>query len=65
MEILHHRIGRHAIEAWAPPSLSPTTPVLVMHDGALVGDLPVHEATEQAIMHLATGGAHAHGTHHA
>ena len=33
MEILHHRIGRHAIEVWAPPSLSPTTPVLVMHDG--------------------------------
>jgi predicted alpha/beta superfamily hydrolase len=33
MKITHHQIGRHAIEVWAPPTLSPTTPLLVMHDG--------------------------------
>jgi ribose transport system ATP-binding protein len=31
--------------------------VLVMHDGGLAGELALHEATEEAIMHLATGGA--------
>jgi ABC-type sugar transport system ATPase subunit len=40
--------------------------ILVMHDGAIAGELAAHEATEVAIMHLATGGA-AHaprtGTH--
>ena len=33
MKITHHRIGRHAIEVWVPPTLSPETPLLVMHDG--------------------------------
>ena len=40
--------------------------ILVMHEGAIAGELAAHEATEFAIMHLATGGgAHAHrtGTH--
>jgi len=40
--------------------------ILVMHEGAIAGELAAHEATEVAIMHLATGGAaHAHetGTH--
>jgi hypothetical protein len=27
-----------------------------MHEGAIAGELPAHEATEVAIMHLATGG---------
>jgi ribose transport system ATP-binding protein len=31
--------------------------VLVMHDGGIAGELALHEATEEAIMHLATGGA--------
>jgi ribose transport system ATP-binding protein len=31
--------------------------VLVMHDGGIAGELSVQEATEEAIMHLATGGA--------
>lgn len=31
--------------------------VLVMHDGGIAGELAMHEATEEAIMHLATGGA--------
>ena len=30
--------------------------VLVMHDGAVVGDMPVQAATEEGIMRLATGG---------
>ena len=30
--------------------------VLVMHDGGIAGDLPVQEASEEAIMRLATGG---------
>ena len=33
MKFTTHTIGRHAIEVWVPPTLSPTTPVLVMHDG--------------------------------
>jgi len=40
--------------------------VLVMHEGAIAGELAAHEATEVAIMHLATGGAapaHRTGTH--
>ena len=37
--------------------------VLVMHEGGIAGELAAHEATEVAIMHLATGGAaHAHRT---
>ena len=31
--------------------------VLVMHDGGLAGELPRADLTEEAIMHLATGGA--------
>ncbi len=31
--------------------------VLVMHDGAIVGGMPVQDATEEAIMRLATGGS--------
>ena len=46
--------------------------VIVMHDGSIAGELAAHEATEVAIMHLATGGkpaaahstAHEHGTEH-
>jgi ribose transport system ATP-binding protein len=30
--------------------------IIVMHEGAIAGELPAHEATEVAIMHLATGG---------
>jgi len=30
--------------------------ILVMHDGAVAGELSAHEASEIAIMHLATGG---------
>ena len=30
--------------------------ILVMHEGAIAGELAAHEATEVAIMHLATGG---------
>jgi ribose transport system ATP-binding protein len=30
--------------------------VIVMHDGAVAGEIAAHEATEVAIMHLATGG---------
>jgi ribose transport system ATP-binding protein len=40
--------------------------IIVMHDGAIAGELAAHEATEVAIMHLATGGAaraHPTGTH--
>ena len=33
MKFTTHTIGRHAIEVWVPPTLSPTTPILVMHDG--------------------------------
>jgi len=37
--------------------------VLVMHEGGIAGELAAHDATEVAIMHLATGGAaHAHRT---
>jgi len=37
--------------------------VIVMHEGAIAGELAAHEATEVAIMHLATGGgAHADQT---
>ena len=44
--------------------------VIVMHDGSIAGELTAHEATEVAIMHLATGGkpaaaqstAHEYGT---
>ncbi|MFM7261793.1 MAG: sugar ABC transporter ATP-binding protein [bacterium] len=37
--------------------------ILVMHEGAIAGELAAHEATEVAIMHFATGGAaHAHKT---
>jgi ribose transport system ATP-binding protein len=32
--------------------------VLVMHEGRLVGELPREKLTEEAIMHLATGGEH-------
>ncbi len=48
--------------------------VIVMHDGGIAGELTAHEATEVAIMHLATGGepaparpcgtAHEHGSEH-
>ena len=46
--------------------------VIVMHDGSIAGELTAHEATEVAIMHLATGGkpaaaqstAHEYGTEH-
>ena len=31
--------------------------VLVMHEGRLAGELPRDELSEEAIMHLATGGA--------
>ncbi len=31
--------------------------IIVMHEGAVAGELAAHEATEVAIMHLATGGA--------
>ncbi len=37
--------------------------ILVMHEGAIVGELLAHEATELAIMHLATGGRAVEGTH--
>jgi len=40
--------------------------ILVMHEGAIAGELAAHEATEVAIMHLATGGgarAHETGSH--
>ncbi|MFN5497171.1 MAG: D-xylose ABC transporter ATP-binding protein, partial [bacterium] len=30
--------------------------IVVMHDGSIAGELPAHEATEIAIMQLATGG---------
>ena len=33
MKFTTHTIGRHAIEVWVPPTLSPNTPILVMHDG--------------------------------
>jgi len=36
--------------------------ILVLHEGAIAGELAAHEATEVAIMHLATGGARAHST---
>ena len=32
--------------------------ILVMHEGRIAGELNSHEATEVAIMHLATGGGH-------
>jgi ABC-type sugar transport system ATPase subunit len=46
--------------------------IIVMHDGGIAGELAAREATEVAIMHLATGGkpaaaqstAHEHGTEH-
>ena len=31
--------------------------VLVMHEGSLAGELSRAELTEEAVMHLATGGA--------
>jgi len=31
--------------------------IIVMHDGAVAGEIAAHEATEVAIMRLATGGA--------
>lgn len=33
--------------------------IIVMHEGAIMGELAAHEATELAIMHLATGPSHA------
>ena len=33
--------------------------IIVMHEGAIAGELAAHEASEVAIMHLATGGTHA------
>ena len=45
-----------ATEADIPEILGMSDRILVMHEGTIAGELSRQEATQEKIMHLATGG---------
>ena len=44
------------ISSELPELLGMSDRILVMHEGRLAGELPRAEATQERVMHLATGG---------
>jgi ribose transport system ATP-binding protein len=49
-------VGILMISSELPELLGMSDRVLVMHEGRLAGELPRAEATQERVMHLATGG---------
>ncbi|NLI00736.1 MAG: sugar ABC transporter ATP-binding protein [Chthonomonadales bacterium] len=49
-------VGILMISSELPEVLGMSDRILVMHEGRIVGELPASEATQERIMHLATGG---------
>ncbi len=50
-------VGILMISSELPEVLGMSDRILVMHEGRIAGELPASEATQEGIMHLATGGA--------
>ena len=49
-------VGILMISSELPELLGMSDRILVMHEGRLAGELPRAEATQERVMHLATGG---------
>jgi ribose transport system ATP-binding protein len=49
-------VGILMISSELPEVLGMSDRIIVMHEGRIVGNLPASEATQEGIMHLATGG---------
>jgi ABC-type sugar transport system ATPase subunit len=56
-ELAQQGLGILMISSELPEVLGMSDRILVIHEGRLTGSLPIAQATQERVMHFATGGA--------